>query len=96
MRFGHIEVELGIRNLFVGPNAAGKSNLLDVFRFLHDVIKVGGGFQQAVRDRGGGSKYRIVFNQDANRRLFLKEEMVWKNSKILLQRPTEEDRQDPM
>jgi predicted ATPase len=37
----------------VGPNAAGKSNLLDVFRFLADIVAVGGGFQYAVSRRGG-------------------------------------------
>jgi predicted ATPase len=44
----------------VGPNAAGKSNLLDVFRFLRDVCSVGGGFQSAVRQRGGVSKLRAL------------------------------------
>jgi len=33
----------------LGPNASGKSNLLDVFRFLRDVSKpAGGGLQAAV------------------------------------------------
>jgi predicted ATPase len=40
----------------VGPNASGKSNFLDVFRFLRDIAKPGGGFQNAVLDRGGISK----------------------------------------
>ena len=44
----------------MGPNAAGKSNLLDVFRFLHDIVAVGGGFQEAVRKRGGVSKLRSL------------------------------------
>lgn len=45
----------------VGPNAAGKSNLLDVFRFLRDVAKQeGGGIQKAVKDRGGVSKIRCL------------------------------------
>jgi predicted ATPase len=43
-----------------GPNACGKSNFLDVFRFLRDVVKPGGGLQQAVEDRGGVSKIRCL------------------------------------
>lgn len=45
---------------FVGPNASGKSNLLDVFRFLHDIASVGGGFQHAVGKRGGVSSLRCL------------------------------------
>ena len=44
----------------VGPNASGKSNLLDVFRFLRDIAKPGGGFQKAVIDRGGVSSLRCL------------------------------------
>jgi predicted ATPase len=44
----------------VGPNAAGKSNLLDSFRFLSDVVTVGGGFQSAVARRGGVSMLRSL------------------------------------
>lgn len=45
----------------IGPNAAGKSNLLDVFRFLRDICKPsGGGLQKAVADRGGITKLRCL------------------------------------
>jgi predicted ATPase len=45
----------------VGANATGKSNLLDVFRFLRDICKLkGGGLQTAVADRGGLSKLRCL------------------------------------
>ena len=45
----------------MGPNAAGKSNLLDVFRFLRDIAKSeGGGFQKAIKNRGGLSKLRCL------------------------------------
>jgi predicted ATPase len=47
----------------VGPNASGKSNLLDVFRFLYDIVSIGGGFQEAVRKRGGVSKLRCLSAQ---------------------------------
>ncbi len=58
--FGRVDVELQRRAFLVGPNAAGKSNLLDVFRFLHDIVDVVGGFQEAVRKRGGVSKLRSL------------------------------------
>lgn len=45
----------------LGPNASGKSNILDVFRFLRDISKTqGGGLQKAVADRGGLSKLRCL------------------------------------
>lgn len=58
--FGAADVELADRVFVVGPNAAGKSNFLDVFRFLHDIVSVGGGLQEAVRKRQGVSKLRSL------------------------------------
>ena len=58
--FARIEAELQNRVFLVGPNAAGKSNLLDVFRFLRDLASPGGGFQEAVRRRGGVSAIRCL------------------------------------
>lgn len=58
--FSACDVQLGPRAFLVGPNASGKSNLLDVFRFLHDIVSVGGGLQKAVRDRGGVSSLRSL------------------------------------
>jgi predicted ATPase len=55
-----VDVALQQRVFLVGPNASGKSNLLDVFRFLHDIVAVGGGFQEAVRRRGGVSRLRSL------------------------------------
>lgn len=43
-----------------GPNASGKSNLLDVFRFLQRLAAVGGGFQAAIEERGGVSQVRSL------------------------------------
>lgn len=53
-------MDLGKRVFLFGPNASGKSNLLDVFRFLHDIVSVGGGFEEAVRKRGGVSILRSL------------------------------------
>jgi len=58
--FASAEVELQRRVFLVGPNASGKSNFLDVFRFLHDIVSVGGGFQEAIRRRGGVSSLRCL------------------------------------
>jgi predicted ATPase len=59
--FESTDVALKSRVFLVGPNASGKSNFLDVFRFLHDIVAVGGGFQEAVqRRRGGVSKIRCL------------------------------------
>jgi predicted ATPase len=57
--FKDIDIELEDRAFFVGPNASGKSNLLDAFRFLRDLASpIGGGFQQAVLSRGGVGEIR--------------------------------------
>lgn len=58
--FKEIETDLSQRVFLIGPNASGKSNLLDAFRFLHDISKIGGGFQHAVNQRGGVSKIRCL------------------------------------
>jgi len=58
--FRSVDVELGTRTFVVGPNASGKSNLLDVFAFLKDIAKPGGGLQNAVNLRGGVSKLRCL------------------------------------
>ena len=56
--FGRVDIPLQNRAFIVGPNASGKSNFLDVFRFLRDIAIPGGGFQQSVGDRGGVSSIR--------------------------------------
>ena len=58
--FTHIDVPLQQRVFIAGPNAAGKSNLLDAFRFLRDITNPGGGLEKAVADRGGVSKIRCL------------------------------------
>ena len=125
--FQHIDVPLTERQFIVGPNASGKSNLLDIFRFLRDIAKPeGGGFQKAVKDRGGVSKirclsarqnpevaieihiadtpdapetwrYALEFRQEprGHRRTFLTYERVWRERKLLLDRPDAKDKKDP-
>ena len=58
--FKRVNVPLEQRVFVVGPNASGKSNLLDAVRFLQDITSVGGGFNWAVSIRGGVSKIRCL------------------------------------
>lgn len=58
--FRSVDVAVQNRSFLVGPNASGKSNFLDAFRFLRDVASVGGGFQEAVNIRGGVSSLRCL------------------------------------
>jgi predicted ATPase len=58
--FASVDVRLQNRVFVIGPNAAGKSNLLDAFRFLHDLVALGGGFEEAITRRGGVSKLRSL------------------------------------
>lgn len=59
--FKQVDITLRDRVYLIGPNASGKSNLLDVFRFLRDIAKTsGGGLQKAVKDRQGITKLRCL------------------------------------
>lgn len=125
--FQMVNVPLRARQFIVGPTGSGKSNLLDIFRFLRDIVKTdGGGFQKAVKDRGGVSKirclsarqdpeiaieihiadaldapakwrYGVGFRQQprGHRHTYLTHERVWKDDKLLLDRPDENDKEDP-
>jgi predicted ATPase len=55
-----VDVALQRRVFIVGPNASGKSNFLDAFRFLRDVADAQGGFQRAVHARRGVSQIRSL------------------------------------
>lgn len=58
--FRKVDAVLASRMFVVGPNAVGKSNLLDVFRFLRDLTLDNGGLATAVRERGGIAKLRSL------------------------------------
>ncbi len=58
--FRDVDVVFQRRVFIVGPNASGKSNLLDSIRFLRDIADPEGGFQRAVRSRGGVSALRCL------------------------------------
>ncbi|MDH0897682.1 MULTISPECIES: ATP-binding protein [unclassified Pseudomonas] len=62
--FREVDINLGPRAYIIGANAAGKSNLLDVFRFLRSVAQAdGGGLQKALKERGGISKLRSLHSR---------------------------------
>lgn len=58
--FSDAQLDLQRRVFLVGPNASGKSNLLDALRFLRDLVTAGGGLQEAVRRRGGLRSLRAL------------------------------------
>ena len=58
--FRQVSIPLAQRAFVIGPNASGKSNLLDAFRMLRAVADPEGGFQRAVADRGGVSQIRCL------------------------------------
>jgi len=122
--FQTVDVALRDRTFIVGPNASGKSNLLDAIRFLRDLVRDGGGLQAAIAQRGGLSKIRclaaraqpdveIEVEIDGGREHFwryalgirtpkgkkgepeLTHERVWRGGEKLLERPTDDDRDDP-
>ena len=75
------EIDVSLRDIvyLVGPNASGKSNFLDIFRFLRDIVNPkGGGLQKAVSDRGGLKKIRCLAARkypDVEIRVELKEDL---------------------
>ena len=58
--FKQADFALQDRMLVIGPNASGKSNLLDALRFLGQIASPGGGFQNAVASRGGTARLRCL------------------------------------
>ncbi len=125
--FRKLDVELRERQFVVGPNASGKSNFLDLFRFLRDIAKPeGGGLQKALKDRGGVPKvrslaarkdpeisieiaiaesaggspswrYGLGIRQESGglRLPYVSYEKVWRGEQMVLDRPNDDDTNDP-
>lgn len=64
--FKQADFDLQDRLFIVGPNASGKSNLLDALRFLRQIASPGGGFQDAVASRGGIARVRCLAARNFN------------------------------
>ena len=62
--FKNVGFDVGERLFVVGPNAAGKSNLFDIFRFLADIAGRGGGLASAIDRREGLKKVRSLFSRN--------------------------------
>lgn len=59
--FRAVDVSLSETTYLIGPNASGKSNFLDIVRFMRDIVNPnGGGLQQAVKSRGDMKKLRCL------------------------------------
>lgn len=63
--FRDAQAALGLRVFLIGPNASGKSNLLDAFRFLHDLTT--DGLRKAVDARGGMTSLRALAATGVNK-----------------------------
>lgn len=64
--FKQADFDLRERLVIVGPNASGKSNLLDALRFLKQIASPAGGFQDAVETRGGIPRLRCLAARNYN------------------------------
>lgn len=125
--FKSVETAVGNRLFVVGPNASGKSNLLDALRFLRDIVAVGGGLQHAAAVRGGLKRVRCLAARNYNhgwvgielelkaaddgpswvyelhftaeprgrRRPVVRREKVSKGGRTIIERPDNEDDEDP-
>ncbi len=126
--FRSMDVELTENTYLIGPNASGKSNFLDIIRFVRDVVNPkGGGLQQAVDSRGGMKKLRCLAGRQGQgvelefelknspedehpvwryclgianegrgkHRPLVKHEQVYHEGKKLLDRPKQNDKDDP-
>ena len=71
--FKSADIRLGSRTFLIGPNASGKSNLLDVFRFLRDVANES--LRAAVKRRSGVSSIRCL-SATRNNRVAIEVEMT--------------------
>jgi len=60
--FKDVEVELGKFNVVIGANASGKSNFVQIFKFLRDIVKEG--LENAISYQGGIEYLRNISLQD--------------------------------
>lgn len=84
--FKSFDLELKDFNVIIGPNASGKSNLLNLFRFIKDITRHG--LDYAISNQGGIEYFRnILINQDENFKLdieMIPPDVRYKRDNILL------------
>lgn len=59
-----MEIELGNLNILIGPNASGKSNFLNILKFLKDLVD--GGLENAISLQGGGNYIKNIYLESNN------------------------------
>lgn len=79
--FKDLEVELGKFNVLIGANASGKSNFVQIFRFLRDIKRYG--LENAVSMQGG-FEYLKNITSDISNSVSLK---LVSNEKFILGKP---------
>ncbi len=80
--FQDVHVDLGKRVFLIGPNACGKSNFLDAFRFLQDVSMIGLG--QALAKRGGIARIRcLAARRDSDVAIHVTLDNIWEYQLVL-------------
>lgn len=70
--FDHVELELGEFNLIIGANASGKSNLVDILRFVRDIAEHG--LDNAISLQGGSD---FITNVSTEKSKDLSIKVVW-------------------
>ncbi len=73
--FAEVDVPLQQRTFIVGPNAAGKSNLLDALWFLHETADNEVGFDKALKFRSGIQRLHSNYASDAKDPITIEIEM---------------------
>ncbi len=56
--FKNLEIELGVLNVLIGSNASGKSNFIQIFKFLRDITNFG--LENAISMQGGIEYFRNI------------------------------------
>ena len=64
--YRNLDVTLGRLNVLIGANASGKSNFVEIFRFLHDIATYG--LNNAISLQGG-AQYLLNVHSERERRL---------------------------
>ena len=78
--FDELDIELGNLNILIGANASGKSNFLQIFKFLRDISTEG--LENAI-SRQGGVKYLRNLNIGTDKPLYIGVTLDYEGENIL-------------